>query len=118
MLVTDSEQLTVLFTRPEPQLDFCHELVGVERQSVFHVALWSESGRYCGREAISARPARAALAPWFHHAAHARSVFRTPVADQLHAQVFGLRTSGNAVSGETGVGQIVELQIQRTTNVG
>lgn len=117
VLVTDSEQLSVLFARPEPQLDFGHELVGVERQSVLDVALWPEGGRYCGREAIGARPAGAALAPRFHHAAHARSVFRTPVADQLHAQVFGLRTSGNAVPGETGVGQIVELQTNRTTSV-
>lgn len=30
MLVTDSEQLAVLFTRPKTQLDFGHELVSVE----------------------------------------------------------------------------------------
>jgi len=117
VLVADSEQLAVLFARPEPQLDFGHELVGVERKSVLDVALWPERCRYCRREAIGTRPAGAALAPWFDHAAHARSVFRTPVAYQLHAQVFGLRASGNAVSGETGVGQIVELQTQQNTSV-
>lgn len=99
VLVADSEQLAVLFARPEPQLNFGHELVGVKRQGVLHVALWPERGRYSGRHAVGTGPAGATLAPRFHHASHARSVFRTPVADQLHAQVLGLRTSGHTVPG-------------------
>lgn len=109
MLVTDSEQFTVLLARSEPQLDLGHELIGVERKRVFHVTLGTESRRYGGRQAVGARPAGVALAAWIYHAAHTRPVFRAPVTGHLHAQIFRLRTSGDAVPGETGVCQIVEL---------
>lgn len=109
MLVADPEQFAVFFARPEPQLDFRHELVRIERQRIFHVTLRSERRRHRGRQTIAARPARVTLAPRFHHTAHARSVFRALVADQLRAQIFRLRTPGHTVPGETRVRQIVKL---------
>lgn len=113
VLVTDSEQFAVLLARSEPQLNLGHELVGVKRKRVFHVTLRTESRRYGGRQAVGARPAGVALASRIYHTAHARPVFRTPVTGHLHAQIFRLRTSGDAVPGESGIGQIVKLHGSR-----
>ena len=75
VLVADPEELAVLLTRPESQLDGRDEAVGLEGQSVFHVALRIESGRNCFLVASGPRPSGAALAARFRQRADARSVF-------------------------------------------
>lgn len=112
MLVANSEQLAMDLSSTESQLHLRGIFVRLERERVFHVTLWLESGRYGGRHASLTGPARIALAPGLGEASHASAVL--PATERgflVVADLLGLRAASHAVSRQSGMSQVVELAV-------
>lgn len=112
MLIAHSEQFTVNLSGAESQLHLSGILVRLEGQRVLDVALGLEGGRDRRCHTSGTGPTRIALTSRLGEAAHASAVF--PAAEGrflIITDLFCLRATGDAVSRETRMSEIVQLAV-------